>query len=139
MQHGGCQSKAFVLRPALGIAVRHRGAEPSLILRGSKKRADHSAIISRLAIVQHIKPELIASLIWITTQVSEVFSQDKRGVVLSLPKHWIVGDETEYAGATLSARGPTIVSAEKSNALGAEIDCGRLLDILEQKIDECLA
>ena len=34
MQHGGCQSKAFVLRPALGIAVRHRASIPLTVRDG---------------------------------------------------------------------------------------------------------
>jgi hypothetical protein len=111
-----------LLATALGVAVTHHRAEPSLVLCRSYERADHSAVVSRGAVFKYVQPEVIAALIDVTPQVSEVLREHERPVVFRLLERCVVGDHAHYRGATLRRAYAAVVGADQTRAFAAQIN-----------------
>ena len=73
----------FVLLAAVLIATGDQRTEPQLVLCRGDKRADHCAIVVRLAVVPDVQPKIVTTLIAIASQVTEVLHQNERRVVLT--------------------------------------------------------
>src|SRR2546422_1541481 len=75
---------AYLLARALTITVSHNGTESLLIFCAGNERAHHAAIVANFPIADYVQPEVIATYIRIPLQVTEIFRQHKRFVVLCL-------------------------------------------------------
>src|SRR5207249_3728220 len=71
------------LLTAVTVAARYSGTETQLVLIRRDERADHCAIVVRLAVVDYVQPEVEAALIQIAAEIAEVLHQHKSWVVLA--------------------------------------------------------
>ena len=103
--------------PADGIIARSHGTEPVLIFSACDKSADHRAIVIRHAIVQDIKPELIAVRVRVAPEITEVLHQHESVVVFGLLERGIVGNLSQCAAAPV-----LLQSVQIGGAIGRQID-----------------
>ena len=80
--------------PALAITVRDNGTEAPLVLRRRDERTDHPAEVPWLSVIQNVQPEVVAFRLSIASQITKVFSQHKRGIVLRLTEVSALGQLT---------------------------------------------
>src|SRR6266536_1229898 len=78
------------------------GTEAMLILLRSHESANHRTIVVRLAIVQHVEPELVTFAFRIAFEVTKIFHQYKRRVVLSCPEFSSLNNITQHLRSCLA-------------------------------------